>query len=95
VQLSVDPGYFIPFLLSLNDELEKEHIDHKPYDVRRLPLPRRFQVLPNPSAHWRFVTLSVNVLSSFCVKQSLPRGYQSQLELFFRVFKFQKLRFKE
>lgn len=94
VELSANPGNFIPFLMSLNAELEQEHIDHKPYDVRKLPLPRRFCILPKPLFHWRFVTISVNALSCF-VKLPLPRGYQAQLEMFFRIFKFEKLRFKE
>ncbi|GAA5808627.1 hypothetical protein MFLAVUS_002019 [Mucor flavus] len=93
VELSANPGNFIPFLMSLNAELEQEHIDHKPYDVRKLPLPRRFCILPKPLFHWRFVTISVNALSCF-VKLPLPRGYQAQLEMFFRIFKFEKLRFR-
>jgi hypothetical protein len=51
VELSADPGYFIPFLVSLNTEHEQEHIDHKPYDDRRLPLPKLFHVLPKPAPH--------------------------------------------
>ncbi|GAA5812184.1 hypothetical protein MFLAVUS_005634 [Mucor flavus] len=94
VELSANPGNFIPFLMSLNAELEQEHINHKPYDVRKLPLPRRFCILPKPLFHWRFVTISVNALSYF-VKLPLPRGYQAQLEMFFRIFKFEKLRFKD
>ncbi|KAI9018614.1 hypothetical protein CLU79DRAFT_837201 [Phycomyces nitens] len=94
VELSANPGNCISFLMSLNAELEQEHIDHKPYDVRKLPLPRRFCILPKPLFHWRFVTISVNSLSCF-VKLPLPRGYQAQLEMFFRIFKFEKLRFKE
>ncbi|KAI8967153.1 hypothetical protein BDF20DRAFT_928839, partial [Mycotypha africana] len=91
--LSADPGSFVPFLLSLNAEFEREHDDHKPFDVRRRPLPKLLSLLPKVSVQWRFITLSVNALSSF-VKRSLPRNYQSQLELFFNVFDFKKLRYK-
>ncbi|KAI8968532.1 hypothetical protein BDF20DRAFT_839628 [Mycotypha africana] len=91
--LSADPGSFVPFLLSLNAEFEREHDDHKSFDVRRRPLPKLLSLLPKVSVHWRFITLSVNALSSF-VKRSLPRNYQSQLELFFHVFDFKKLRYK-
>ncbi|GAA5815083.1 hypothetical protein MFLAVUS_008589 [Mucor flavus] len=94
VKLSANPGNFIPFLMSLNAELEQEHIDYKPYDVRKLPLPRRFFILPKTLFHWRFVTISVNALSCF-VKLPLPRDYQAQLKMFFRIFKFEKLRFKD
>lgn len=92
--LSANPGCFVPFLFLINNELEKEHVAHKPYDVRRRPLPRLFSVLPTGSIHWRFITVSVNALSCF-TKQVLPRGYQGQLELFYRVFEFRSLRYRE
>ncbi|KAI8987275.1 hypothetical protein BDF20DRAFT_255001 [Mycotypha africana] len=91
--LSVNPGCFVPFLFLINDELEKEHAAHKSYDVRRLPLPRLFSVLPTASIRWRFVTVSVSALSCF-TRQKLSRGYQDQLELFYRIFRFQSLRYR-
>ncbi|KAI9473846.1 MAG: hypothetical protein EXX96DRAFT_320842 [Benjaminiella poitrasii] len=64
------------------------------YDVRRLSLPRLSSVLPSPTYHWRFITISANALSAFLPGQSLPRGYVDQLQLFYTVFKFHKLRFR-
>ncbi|KAI9475648.1 MAG: hypothetical protein EXX96DRAFT_273362 [Benjaminiella poitrasii] len=64
------------------------------YDVRRLSLPRLSSVLPSPTYHWRFITISANALSAFLPGQSLPRGYVDQLQLFYTVFKFYKLRFR-
>ncbi|GAA5807059.1 hypothetical protein MFLAVUS_000409 [Mucor flavus] len=69
VELSANPGNFIPFLMSLNAELEQEHIDHKPYDVRKLPLPRRFCILPKPLFHWRFVTISFSQKITFLISK--------------------------
>ncbi|KAI8970229.1 hypothetical protein BDF20DRAFT_838606 [Mycotypha africana] len=91
--LAVNPGCFVSFLFLINDELEKEHAAHKSYDVGRLPLSRLFSVLPTASIRWRFVTVSVNALSCF-IRQKLPHGCQDQLELFYRILKFQSLRYR-
>ncbi|KAG1281368.1 hypothetical protein G6F65_005751 [Rhizopus arrhizus] len=39
----------------------------------------------------RFVNISVNALAPF-IKETLPQGYQNQLNMFYRVFNFKKLR---
>ncbi|KAI7906952.1 uncharacterized protein BX663DRAFT_426863, partial [Cokeromyces recurvatus] len=93
-ELAKDPGAFVQFLLFLNAGLEREIEEHNPYDVRRLPLPKLISVLPKASAHWRSITISVNALSCF-TKTSLPRGFQRQLRLFYDVFNFGKLRYRE
>ncbi|KAI7903269.1 uncharacterized protein BX663DRAFT_433818, partial [Cokeromyces recurvatus] len=92
--LSESPGRFTPLLIHLLSIIESEHDNHYEYDVRRLSLPRRFSLLPTPSLHWRSITLSVNALSAFLPREKLPRGYNDQLRLFFKVLKFQSLRIK-
>lgn len=92
--LSEAPGRFTPLLTHLLSAFESEHNSHCEYDVRRLPLPRRFSVFPTPSLHWRSITLSVNALSAFLPGEKLPRGYNGQLRLFFKILKFQALRIK-
>ena len=86
--LSGSPGKFVPLLMHLLSDIESEHNNHCKYDVRRLPLPRRFSVFPAPSLHWRSITLSINALSAFLPGEKLPRGYDDQLRLFFKVLKF-------
>ncbi|PHZ17691.1 uncharacterized protein RHIMIDRAFT_10973 [Rhizopus microsporus ATCC 52813] len=90
-ELSASPSTFLPCILYILSKYEEEHKEHHAYDVRRLPLPRLFSVLPNPSLHWRFINISANSLSAF-VKEPLPRGYNDQLRMFCRVFNFKKLR---
>ncbi|KAI9483863.1 MAG: hypothetical protein EXX96DRAFT_477245, partial [Benjaminiella poitrasii] len=94
VTLSQSPDKTIPLLLFLLAELEQDHRNSTPYDVRRLPLPRLSSVLPSPTYHWRLITISANALNAFLPGQSLPRGYVDQLQLFYTVFKFYKLRFR-
>ena len=91
--LSEYPNIFLPCLLNIISEYEIEHKNHKAYDVRRLPLPRLFSLSPTPDIHWRFVNISANALAPF-IKESLPRGYENQLNMFRRVFDFKKLRLK-
>ncbi|KAI8640095.1 hypothetical protein BD408DRAFT_420295 [Parasitella parasitica] len=93
-ELAKDPAVFARFLLFLNAGLEREIEEHNPYDVRRLPLPKLISVLPKASTHWRSLTISVNALSCF-TKTPLPRGFQRQLMLFYDVFNFGKLRYRE
>ncbi|KAG1061342.1 hypothetical protein G6F41_012281 [Rhizopus arrhizus] len=89
--LSGSPNSFVPCLLNILSEYEIEHNNHKAYDVRRLPLPRLFSLSPTPGMHWRFVNISANALAPF-IKETLPQGYQNQLNMFYRVFNFKKLR---
>ncbi|KAG2202838.1 hypothetical protein INT46_000497 [Mucor plumbeus] len=92
--LSASPGNYIRCFSYILSAYEEEHRNHSPFDVRRLPLPRLFSISPKPSCRCRFVNASVNALSCF-VKESLPRGYENQLQMFHRVFDFTKLRFKD
>jgi hypothetical protein len=91
--LSASPGKFVPSLAYILSEYEREHLAHNHYDVRRLPLPRLFAISPSPSFCWRFVTISVNSLCCF-TKEKLPRGYNAQLDLFYKYFDFKSLGFK-
>ncbi|GAA5817579.1 hypothetical protein MFLAVUS_011127 [Mucor flavus] len=91
--LSASPGKFVRSLAYILSEYEREHLAHNPYDVRRLLLPRLFAISPSPSFHWRFVTISVNSLCCF-IKEKLPRGYNAQLDLFYKCFDFKSLGFK-
>ncbi|KAK4510683.1 dTDP-fucopyranose mutase [Mucor velutinosus] len=72
------------------NQYEGEHELHHAFDVRRLPIPRLFSILPTPSVHWRSLAISANALSVF-VKNPLPRGYANQLRLFYQVFNFKLL----
>ena len=91
--LSAAPQIAYKCLEHILNYYEDEHSQHKPFDVRRLPIPRLFIILPKPSVHWRFVTISANALTCF-VRRSLPRSYVNQLRLFTDVFNFGKLRYK-
>ena len=91
--LSEPPDSFVPCLLNILSEYEIEHKNHKVYDVRRLPLPKLFSLSPTLGMHWRFVNISANALAPF-IKETLPQGYQNQLNMFYRVFHFKKLRLK-
>lgn len=88
--LSATPTMVYRCLAHILRKYEKDHALHKPYDVRRLPIPRLFSLFPSPTIHWRSVTISTNALSCF-VRSSLPRGYLKQLELFHQVFDFKSL----
>ncbi|KAI9481117.1 MAG: hypothetical protein EXX96DRAFT_607877 [Benjaminiella poitrasii] len=79
VTLFQSPDKTIPLLLFLLAELEQDYKNSTPYDVRRLLLPRLSSMLPSPTYHWRFITISANALSAFLPRQSLPRGYVDQL----------------
>ncbi|KAI8047825.1 uncharacterized protein B0P05DRAFT_576174 [Gilbertella persicaria] len=92
--LAGNPGFFVPLLFHILAVFEREHQSHKAFDVRRLPLPRLFNVFPSPSCHWRSVTISVNALAAFLPGEPLPRGYNDQLHLFYKVFDFKPLRTK-
>ncbi|KAG2191846.1 hypothetical protein INT46_010558 [Mucor plumbeus] len=92
--LSASPVNYIRCFSYILLAYEEEHRSHSPFDVRRLPLARLFNISPKPSCRCRFVNVSVNALSCF-VKESLPRGYENQLQTFYRVFDFTKLRFKD
>ncbi|KAI8094995.1 uncharacterized protein B0P05DRAFT_502906 [Gilbertella persicaria] len=92
--LADNPGSFIPLLFHILAVFEREHQSHKAFDVRRLPLPRLFNVFPSLSCHWRSVTISVNALAAFLPGEPLPRGYNDQLNLFYKVFDFKPLRTK-
>lgn len=50
-KLAKDPGRFLQFLLFISAGLEREIEEHKPYDVRLLPLPNLISVLPKVSVH--------------------------------------------
>ncbi|KAI9481458.1 MAG: hypothetical protein EXX96DRAFT_618384 [Benjaminiella poitrasii] len=87
VTLSFAPKSAYKALEYILNQYEDEHSQHHPFDVRRLSLPGLFAILPKPSVHWRFVTISAYALSAF-VRERLPRDYSGQLELFQRVFNF-------
>lgn len=91
ITLSSAPERAYKCLEYILNQYEDEHSQHHLFDVRRLPLPRLFTILPKPSVRWRFVTISANALSVF-VRERLPRGYVNQLELFQRVFNFSILK---
>lgn len=92
--LSASPGNYVRWFSYILSVYEEDHRAHSLYDVRRLPLPKRFSITPVPSFRCKFVTVSANALSSF-IKGTRPTGYEGQLELFYRVFDFTKLRFKD
>ncbi|KAG1152469.1 hypothetical protein G6F37_010787 [Rhizopus arrhizus] len=89
--LSESPNSFVPCLLNILSEYEIEHNNHKVYDVSRLPLPRLFSLSSTLGMHWKFEKISANALAPF-IKETLPQGYQNQLNMFYRVFNFKKLR---
>ncbi|KAG2202343.1 hypothetical protein INT46_004668 [Mucor plumbeus] len=91
--LSASPEKFVRSLAYILPEYEREHLAHNPYDVRRLSLPRLFTISPSPSFRWKFVTIIVNSLCCF-TKEKLPRGYNAQLDLFYKYFDFKGLGFK-
>ena len=91
--LSASPGKFVRYLAYILFEYEREDLAHNPYDVRRLPLPRLFTISPSPSFRWKFVPISVNFLCCF-TKEKLSRGYNAQLDLFYKYFDFKGLGFK-
>jgi hypothetical protein len=72
---------------------EEEHNNANPFDVRRLPLPRRFTLSPEPGIHWRFITIDASCLSIF-TQITRPKGYYAQLEMFEKVFKLDKIKQK-
>jgi hypothetical protein len=90
VNLSSAPEKAYKCLEYILNQYEDEHELHHAFDVRRLPIPRLFSILPKPAVHWRSVTISANALSVF-VKNSLPRGYAKQLQFFYNVFNFKLL----
>ncbi|KAI8076391.1 uncharacterized protein B0P05DRAFT_137620 [Gilbertella persicaria] len=92
--LADNPGFFVPLLFHILAVFEREHQSHKAFDVRRLPLPRLFNIFASPSCHWRSVIISVNALAAFLPGEPLPRGYNDQLHLFYKVFDFKPLRIK-
>ena len=83
--LSASAGNYIRRFSYILSAYEEEHRNYSPLDVRRLPLPRLFSISSKPSCRCRFVNVSINALSCF-VKESLPRGYENQLQMFHRVF---------
>lgn len=91
--LSKDPQILYKCLEHTLNQYEDEYSQHSSFDVRRLPLPRLFAILPKPSAHWRFVVISANALSCF-IRRTFPNGYVNQLYLINNsVFDFNKLRY--
>lgn len=93
-ELARSPSTFVKFLLHINTQIEREIKLHNAYDVRRPPLPKLLNVLSSPTTHWRFITISMNALSSFA-RKPLTQGYQNQLQLFYEVFNFKKLRYNK
>ncbi|KAI8979512.1 hypothetical protein BDF20DRAFT_940138, partial [Mycotypha africana] len=93
LSLSSDPAKFTKALWHILSSYEKEHDEHAAYDVRRLPLPKRFFPFPLPSLHWRFISISINSLLPFMFPGTPPKGYTNQLEKFYQVFSFKKMGF--
>ncbi|KAI8987530.1 hypothetical protein BDF20DRAFT_850760 [Mycotypha africana] len=94
VSLSAAPAKFVNALWNIQFTYEQEHIQHKPYDVRVLPLPQRFFLFPTPSLKWRFIAISLNALTPFMFPGKVAKGYTAQLEQFCKVFDFKKFGFK-
>lgn len=88
--MSARPSGFFPCLHHIARSIEDEIVNHQ-MDVRRVPPPGRITLLPSPSLAWRTIPLNPQVLASF-TRNRYPRGYQEELDLFFRVFDFQKLK---
>lgn len=93
ISMSAAPEKVYKCLEYILKQYEQDHDQYHPFDVRRLPLPRLFSILPSPRLHWRSITISVNALSSF-VKETLPRGYMNQLLLFNRIINFKVLGYR-
>ncbi|KAI8984673.1 hypothetical protein BDF20DRAFT_911748 [Mycotypha africana] len=94
LSLAANPANFARPLWYMLSVYEQEHAEHAPYDVRRLPLPRRFFPFPTPSTRWQFITISINVLNPFVLPGTVQTGYLNQLKQFYRVFSFIKLGFE-
>ncbi|CEP17611.1 hypothetical protein [Parasitella parasitica] len=92
--LSAFLGNYVRWFSYILSIYKEDHRAHSPFDVRQLPLPRRFSITPIPSCRCKFVTVSASALSSF-IKGTRPTGYEGQLELLYRVFNFTKLRFRD
>jgi hypothetical protein len=91
--LLANPERAIPALSYMLAIYEEEHNNAKPFDVRRLPLPRRFTLSPEPGIHWCFITIDTSCLSIFTQITRL-KGYYAQLEMFEKVFKLDKIKQK-
>ncbi|KAG2210038.1 hypothetical protein INT47_003474 [Mucor saturninus] len=70
--LADNPGFFVLMLFHILTVFEREHQYHQAFDVRRIPLPKLFNVFPSPTSHWRSVTLYINEISAFLQGQALP-----------------------
>ena len=94
VTLSKHTQRFVPLLSHILSYFEAEHAGSNPDDTARLPLPGLFGLFPNPSMHFRSITMNINAICAF-LSLTLPRAYNDQLEIFQRVMNFNKLRYSK
>ena len=94
VTLSKHTQSFVLLLSHMLSYFEAEHVGRNPYHAARIPLARLSGLFPNPSMHFRSITMNINAICAF-LSLTLPRAYNDQLEIFQRVMNFNKLRYSK
>ncbi|KAL0146424.1 hypothetical protein V8B55DRAFT_1431939 [Mucor lusitanicus] len=90
--MSANPQDYFLCLKQVSVAIEEQHSNHA-MDVRRVPPPRAFALLPTPTIRWPTVSLSCDAISSF-MRKPRRRGYNQQLQLYYDIFDFSKLGFE-
>ncbi|KAG0162048.1 hypothetical protein DFQ30_004197, partial [Apophysomyces sp. BC1015] len=91
--LSERPGMCIPVLYAILKEYEKEHQQCRDKDSKTLP--RLFSLAPQPSLHFRFVTVNTKSLKALLHIRSNTDDYDGNLQIFNRVFDLDKYGFRK
>ncbi|KAL0582084.1 hypothetical protein ABG067_008277, partial [Albugo candida] len=84
--ISRAPEKFIPALAYICDETEKE-ADNTDDQKKK---PRLFQLTPQPSLKWRYISVNNKALASIAKIKFLTGGYTDSLRMFYQVFDFKK-----
>ncbi|KAG0161903.1 hypothetical protein DFQ30_004962 [Apophysomyces sp. BC1015] len=82
----------IPVLYAILQEYEREHQQSR--DKESKTLPRLFSLAPQPSLHFRFVTVNTKALKALLHIQSDTDDYDGNLQIFNRVFDLDKYDFR-
>lgn len=90
--LSEQPGKCIPVLYAVLQEYELEHEQNNRNETKILP--RLFSLAPQPSLHWRFVTINAKALKVLVGIKNDAADYEGNLELFNTVFDMDKYNFR-